>query len=381
MRIELTDKQKEDQKEFRTFTEREIIPHADRFDRDERVPDQLIEMLSRHGYLGAILPPEYGGRGMDMITFGLLNEEIGRGCSSVRSLLTVQNMVAHTILKWGTTAQKETWLAKLADGSRIAAFALTEPFVGSDAKSVETTAVRSRGVYTLNGRKKWITYGQIADLILVFAQCDDRPTAYLVEKDRPGITLTPIEGILGTRASMLAEIDLNDCSVPEENLLGSVGFGFLSVASSALDMGRYTVAWGCVGIARACLEASINYSNERKQFGTHLKDHQLIRQMITDMITNVKAARLLCLRAGYLKDAGDPGAVLETLIAKYFSSTMVNKIASDAVQIHGASGVSGERSVERYLRDAKVMEIIEGTSQIHQIIIAKYGFDDMVSPI
>jgi glutaryl-CoA dehydrogenase (non-decarboxylating) len=371
MRIELTPRQEEHLAEFKAFTDEEIVPHAGQFDREERVPPALIQKLAQKKYLGAILPQDVGGLGADMITFGLLNEEIGRGCSSVRSLLTVHSMVAHAILRWGSQRQKETWLPELAAGKVIGAFALTEPGVGSDAQSVETTATERGDGYVLNGQKKWITYGQIADLLLVFARCEGKPVAFLVERDRPGLTTEPIRGLLGARASMLALVRLDACHVPRENRVGGVGFGFAAVASSCLDVGRYSVAWGCVGIGQACLEASLRYASQRKQFGVYLQDHQLIRQMLTKMIVNVKAARLLCRHAGHLKDVGDPDATLETLAAKYFASTMATQVASDAVQIHGANGCSSEYPVQRYLRDAKIMEIIEGSTQIQEIVIAK----------
>ncbi|ARV60171.1 acyl-CoA dehydrogenase [Nostocales cyanobacterium HT-58-2] len=376
MRIELTAQQKDAQSEFRAFVNEEIVPHANCYEKEERTPSKLIEQLAHKGYLSAVLPKEFGGKGMDMITFGLLNEEIGRGCSSLRSLLTVHSMVAHALCKWGNKSQKEYWLPKLASGEVIAAFALSEPNVGSDAKSIETTAILSGDSYILNGHKKWITYGQIADVFLVFAQCAGKPSAFLVEKNNPGLSIKPISGMLGVRASMLAQLNFQDCRIPQENLVGRLGFGFSYIASSALDYGRYSVAWGSVGIAQACLEASIQYTGERKQFGVYLKEHQLIRQMITQMIANVKAARLLCYQAGYLKEIGDPNSIIETSIAKYFASTTATKVANDAVQIHGANGCSSEYSVARYLRDAKIMEIIEGSTQIQQITIADYGYQE-----
>jgi len=374
MKIELNAQQKKDQATFRVFVSEEIVPHAERYDQEEHIPSELIAKLAQRGYLGATLPEEYGGRGMDMITYGLLNEELGRGCSSVRSLVTVQNMVAQTILKWGSRHQKELWLDKIASGDVIAAFALTEPEVGSDAKNIETTATPAGDSYIINGHKKWITFGQIADLFLVFGQCDGKSCAFLIEKDAPGLSMEPIFGMLGVRASMLAELHLSDCQIPRENLVGGVGFGFVPVALFALDLGRYGIAWGCVGIAQACLEACIHYTSQRKQFGVYLKEHQLIQQMITDMIVNVKAARLLCYQAGYLQELGDPNSIMEIMIAKYFASTMAIQAANDAVQIHGAIGCSSAHAVQRCLRDAKVMEIIEGTTQIHQIKIAEFGY-------
>ncbi|MBW4556590.1 MAG: acyl-CoA dehydrogenase family protein [Trichormus sp. ATA11-4-KO1] len=379
MKIELTAQQKDAQAEFRAFVNAEIFPYANQYDQAEYTPPQLIEKFAEQGYLGAILPKKFGGKSIDIITYGLLNEEVGRGCSSLRSLLTVHSMVAYALCKWGTKSQKEYWLPKLAFGEVIAAFALSEPNVGSDAKSIETTATVSGDAYILNGQKKWITYGQIADVFLVFAQCAGKPSAFLVEKNSPGLVIKPISGMLGVKASMLAELHFQDCRIPQENLVGKLGFGFAYVAASALSYGRYSVAWGAVGIAQACLEACIQYTSERQQFGVYLKEHQLIRQMITEMIANVKAARLLCYQAGYLKEIGDRTSISETSIAKYFASTTATKIANDAVQIHGANGCTNEYSVARYLRDAKIMEIIEGSTQIQQITIADYGYQEYMS--
>lgn len=376
MKLELSSQQKKAQAEFRAFVNEQICPYAGEWDSKEFTPPELIKKIAQRGFLGAILPQEYGGQAMDMITYGILNEEIGRGCSSVRSLLTVHNMVSQAVCKWGNKSQKEYWLPKFVSGETIAAFALSEPNVGSDAKSVETTATLSGNAYILNGQKKWITYGQIADIFLVFAQCEGKPSAFLVEKNSPGFSVKPMSGILGTKASMVAELQFENCHVPLENLVGRLGFGFSYVASSALDYGRYSVAWGCIGIAQACLEACLKYTNERKQFGVYLKEHQLIRQMITRMIANVKAARLLCYQAGYLKDINDANSIIETSIAKYFASTVATKIANDAVQIHGGNGCSSEYPVERYLRDSKIMEIIEGSTQIQEITIAESGYQD-----
>ena len=376
MRIEFTPQQQADRAAFRSFVDAEIAPHADQYDRDERLPAGLIEKFARQGYLGAVLPAEAGGAGMDMMTFGLLNEEIGRGCSSLRSLLTVHSMVARCLLKWGSPQQRERWLAPLASGEAIAAFALTEREAGSDASSVETSAQLDGDEYVLVGEKRWITCGQIADLFLVFARCETGPAAFLVEKERAGLHVKPVFGMLGVRASMLAELQLDRCRIPRQNLVGRAGFGISHLAFSALDYGRYSVAWGCVGIAQACLEACLRYTSERRQFGAYLKDHQLIQRLVTRMVTEVKAARLLCCRAGYLKDAGDPASVTETSIAKYFASQMATRAANDAVQIHGANGCSPDYSVQRYLRDAKIMEIIEGSTQIQEITIAQNSYQE-----
>jgi glutaryl-CoA dehydrogenase (non-decarboxylating) len=375
MKIELSPEQQNDRESFRAFVDTQIVPQADLMDQQEQTPRDLIDDMARRGYLGAVVPKEFGGAGRDAITCGVLYEEIGRGCSSLRSLLTVHHMVATAILKWGSKIQKEYLLPRLATGATIAAFALTEPEAGSDAASVQTTATLEGDSYLLNGTKKWITYGQIADLFLVFARCHDKPTAFLVERTRPGFSVQAIKGTLGTRASMLAELRLKDCRIPKDNLVCRVGLGVSHVAATALDLGRYSVACGSVGIAQACLEASLDYTSKRWQFGSYLKDHQLIQQMITGMVTNTKAARLLCYHAGYLRDSRDPRAIMETSIAKYFASTTATRVANDAVQVHGANGCSNDYPVQRYARDARIMEIIEGSTQIQQINIARDAYE------
>lgn len=370
----LSDEQARARGEFRGFVDERVAPFADGFDREERMPRELINEVARRGFLGAALPEAYGGGGMSMVVYGLLHEEIGRGCSSLRSLLTVHGMVAHAVLRWGSKELRARWLPRLAAGELLAAFALTEPGVGSDARAVETSARAAEGGYVLTGCKRWVTFGQVADLFLVFAQCEGRPVALLVERSTPGLSVEPLTGMLGVRASMLAEVRFEGCRVPRENVVGREGFGFSHVASAALDLGRYTVAWGCVGIGQACLEASFDYAGGRRQFGAFLREHQLIRRMLTDMLTGVKAARLLCLRAGALRDAGAPEAIMEASVAKYFASTTAARAASDAVQIQGARGCSGDSSAQRLMRDAKIMEVIEGSTQMQQITIAEYGY-------
>jgi len=377
MHLDLTPAQKTAQAEFRHFVDTEVMPLAQQADLNERTSLALISKLAAKGWLGAILPQHQGGCDMDMITYGLLNEELGRGCSSLRSLLTVHSMVIQAISKWGSAAQKEQWLPVLATGEKLGAFALTEPQAGSDAQAIQTTAIinsNDNNRYQLNGQKKWTTYGQIADVFLVFALCEGKPTAFLVPRETPGFSVKPISGLLGVKASMLAELTFENCSIPAENMIGRVGFGLAWVASAALDYGRYTVAWGCIGIAQGCLEACLSYTQQRQQFGQPLKEHPLIRQMISDMVTQLKAARLLCYQAGYWKQLNAPCSVSEISIAKYFAATMASKVAGDAVQIHGANGCHADWPVERYWRDAKIMEIIEGSNQIHQLSIADYGY-------
>jgi len=377
MQLALSPRERAARAEFRAFAAEWIAPHAGRWDREEAIPPEIPRELAARGYLGALVPEEHGGRGMEMITYGLLTEEIGRACSSVRSLLTVHDMVAHAILRWGSREQRERWLPALARGEVLGALALSEENAGSDAKAVETVAAEDGDGFVLHGHKKWTTFGQIAGLYLAVAQVGGKPTAFLVERGAPGLRVTPIRGMLGTRASLLARLDFDGCRIPRAALLGRVGFGVTHVAAAALEQGRYSVAWGSVGIAQACLDACSAYAAARRQFGAPLAEHQLVRAMLSDMVTGVHAGRLLCCRAGYLRQTGDPGAIAETMIAKYFCGRLAAKAASDAVQIHGANGCSEDYPVARYFRDAKIMEIIEGSNQIQQISISRFDFQEL----
>ncbi|PWW07324.1 hypothetical protein DFQ01_102216 [Paenibacillus cellulosilyticus] len=374
MKIELSDAQQGYKESFRHFADSYIVPYAQRHDAEERISEEVLDRLISAGYLGSMLPTSFGGMGLDMVTVGLLNEEIGRGCSAVRSLLTVHGMAALGILRFGTADMKAQWLPRMASGKAIGAFALSEPEAGSNAAGVKTTATRTAGGFLLNGCKRWITMGQIADLFILFAQLDGKPTAFLVEKaNAEGLTVNKMNGFLGARGSMIAELQLNDVFVPESHLLGKEGIGVSHVALSCLDYGRYTVAWGCIGTAQASLEASLHFAKEREQFGQPIGSNQLIQKMITEMVVTVKSARLLCLQAGYLKDIGDPDSIMETWNAKYFASLAANQVSGHAVQIHGARGCHQDFPVERYFRDAKINEIIEGSSQMHEVMIANHA--------
>jgi glutaryl-CoA dehydrogenase (non-decarboxylating) len=360
---------------FRAVFDSVVASRATEFDREGYVPPDVIAELASRGYLGFVVPTHLGGVGGSMATLGVLHEEAGRACSSVRSLLTVHSMVSYAILRWGNHVQQQNWLPVLANGGMIAAFGLSESGAGSDIGSIETTAVRRDNVYVLNGGKKWTTFGQIADLVLVFAKCEGKHSAFLVERTRPGFSASPISGLLGVRGSMLAELAFEDVEVPLENLVGRPGFGMAAVGATALDLGRYSVACGCVGIIQACVEASVRYASKRRQFDNLLKDHQLIARLVARMATDLKAARRLCERAGALKDAGDPATISETLVAKYFAAGAAMRAAAEAVQIHGANGCSSEYSVERLFRDAKIMEVIEGSSQLQEIMISQHIFN------
>jgi methoxymalonate biosynthesis protein len=355
--------------EFRSFVDKEIAPYAEQFDRTETVPPDVLSKLSERRYWGALLPTDVGGLDMDMATFAALHEEVGRGCSSVRGLLTAHAMVAFAIQKWGTSEQRARWLPVLASGELIAAFALTEPDAGSDVGRIASQAHKEAGGYRITGHKKWITAAQVAGLFLVFARTEQGIAAFLVERETSGLEIVPMYALLGARASMLGEVVLEDCHLTPSALLGPEGFGIGAVVTGALDLGRYSVACGCVGIIGGCLDASSAYASERMSGGEKLRDKQLIRRMISDMVCDLWAARLLCRRAGELKEAGDPGTIGATCMAKYFASEAAARASRNAVQIHGANGCSRRYPVERYFRDAKVMEIIEGSSEIQQLIL------------
>ncbi len=375
MKIELTARQQQRKARFQELADEHIAPVAGDLDRSEAITTDVVRPLARAGLLGSFLPTEYGGRNLDMISYGILHEEIGKACSSTRSLLTVHDMVAEAVFRLGGAKLRREWLPILASGERIGAFALTEPEAGSDAGSIQTTAVQDGDDYILNGRKKWISFAQLADVFLVVARVGHEGPigGFLVPAGTPGLTITPIKGMLGLRAAMLGELNFTDCRISSSSRVGPAKMPSGLVVATALQLGRYSVAWGCVGIGEACLESSFRYSDKREQFGVPISKHQLIRRMLTDMLTDVRAARLLCYEAGYIAQHRRPGAVEATLIAKYFSSRMATRVAGDAVQIHGASGASTEQPVERYFRDARMMEIIEGSTEIQQISIPKYG--------
>jgi glutaryl-CoA dehydrogenase (non-decarboxylating) len=355
---------------FATFAEREVAPHAAAWDHAAETPREAIDALAAAGYLGAVVGADHGGGGMDAVRFGLLNGELGRACSSLRSLLTVHSMLCHAVGRRGGDSLRARWLGRLARGEALGAFALSEPGAGSDPSALETVAEPVDGGYRLHGRKSWVTYGRIADVYLVFARAGGEPLALLVERDRPGVRVEPVE-VTGTRASMVADVVLEGCTVPAENRVGGRGFG-LAVALDALELGRYSVAWGCVGIVQACLDASLAFAAERVQYGSPIGEHQLVQRMLADMATELRAARLLCLSAGTLRDRGDADAGMECFVAKYFASTAATRAALAAVQIHGARGCTPAYPVERYLRDSRVMEIIEGSTQIQQLTIARH---------
>lgn len=373
--FELTPEQKSAQIQFKSWVDEHVAPFADQFDEQQETPAEFIETLAKIGYLGALVPKKYGGSEMDYLTWGLLCEEVGRTNTSLLSLFTVHSMMIQAIVKWGTEDQKNNWLPKLASGEVIGAFGLTEPNVGSDARHIESAATKQDdGSYILNAEKRWISYGSSANLFVIFAHVENQPAAFLVERSMNGFESEPINGMLGFRSANIANITIKDLHVPASHVLGRPGFGFSHIASTALDQGRYCIAWGCVGLAQASLEASMSYAGNRHQFGKPIVEHQLIQEMLTEIIVQTKAARLLCLNAANLKVKGEPALIMETSTAKYFASRVAVMSSNSAVQIHGANGCSADYPVQRYFRDARIMEIIEGSTQMQQIIIARAGF-------
>jgi alkylation response protein AidB-like acyl-CoA dehydrogenase len=345
--------------------------HSKIFDREQRIPRDFFSTLAKNGFLGAGIPKQFGGQQWDELTLGIMHESFAKELCSLANILTVVGMVTKSLIQFGSEIQKQTWLPQIATGKTLPALALTESNIGSDLEHVETQLLEVDGEFILKGGKKYITLGQIADLFLVLANCQGKPTAVLIEKDTPGLIISPMSDFLGLRSNMLAELFFDNCRIPKVNLLGSIGMGFSYIIQTALDEGRYTTAWGCVGLGQACLDAARRYAQERKQFDRPLEEYQLIQKMITEMIVHVKAARELCFYAGELRQKKDPAYIAETLVAKYAASKMAVFVSNHALQVLGAAGFADTYPVERYYRDAKVMEIIEGTSQMHEILIAK----------
>src|SRR5258706_7481715 len=375
MRHLLTDRQEASHKEFTAFAALNVEPFAERWDREQRIPDPVISRLARSGYLGCTLPPQYGGQGWDIVTFGLLNEALGKGSSALTGVLTVQAMVSMALLKWGTKEQKGKWLPPLAKGEMIGAFALTEPGAGSDIQSLATGFTPAGDHFILNGSKKWISCAQIAAVFLVFGNLEKRPVACLVPRDSPGLTVEPIDDLMGFRAAGLAEIHFNDVEVPSANLVGKPGFALSHVAPVGLHYGRISTACSALGLLGGCFEESIARAAVRKVGDRTMGDIGMIRSLIARMGTDLEAARFLCHNACRAEDDHLPEAFEKTLMAKYFTSRAAVRAASDAVQIRGASGCHGSAPVSRYYRDAKIMEIIEGTTQIHEDILGKIFVD------
>ena len=386
MDLELTDEQRLISESARQFCDEEIAPRVRDNDRAGRFDRELASKLGEIGYLGAPVAEEYGGRSLDYLGYGLIVEQVGRVDSSARTVVSVQtSLVCGSIERWGTEEQKREWLPRLCSGQALGCFALTEPDFGSDAASLRTRAKKNDSGWSITGNKMWISMGNVADLALVFAQTDPEKkheglACFLVPTATDGYGSQEIHGKLGLRSSDTAEISLDEVEVPENAMLGEIGDGF-RVAMSALDNGRYSVAAGCVGICEGCVDASVAFAKERKQFGVPIASFQLIQELIADMVVKRDAARMLVWRAGALKDRGVRNTV-ETSIAKYYATEAAVDCANAAIQVHGGSGYVDDYPVERYLRDARVTTLYEGTSQIHKLIIGRdaTGINAMTPP-
>jgi butyryl-CoA dehydrogenase len=375
MDLTLSDEQRLISSTARELADEFIIPRVRESDREQRFDRELAAKLGEMGYLGAPVAERYGGRGLDYASYALIVEQVGRADSSARTVVSVQtSLVAGSIERWGSEEQKQRWLPGLCSAELFGCFGLTEPDTGSDAANLRTRAERIDGGWRISGQKMWISLGSIADVALIFAQTDPERAhrglaCFLVPTETEGFSAQPIHGKLGMRSVDTAEIALDGVEVGDDALLGEAGEGF-KIAMSALDNGRFSVAAGCVGICDGCVEASVAYAKERKQFGVPIARFQLVQAMIAEMIVKRDAARLLVLRAALLKDAGEPNTT-ETSIAKLYATEASVECANTAIQVHGGSGYVDDYPVERYLRDARVTTLYEGTSEIQKLIIGR----------
>jgi alkylation response protein AidB-like acyl-CoA dehydrogenase len=373
MDFALTDEQQLIRETARAFTDKEIVPRAKENARNAHFDTDLVRRIAEQGYLGAIIPREYGGAGLDYLTYGLIVEEVGRGDSAMRTVVSVQtSLVCSSILRWGTEEQKHEYLPKLCSGEWLGCFGLTEPDTGSDAANQRTRARREGDKWIISGAKMWISMGNHAKVALVFAQTDPSLkhrglACFLVDTDQPGFQPTEIHGKMGLHASDTAAISLDDVEATE--MLGEVGDGF-KVAMSALDSGRFSVAAGCVGICQGCVDESVAYAKEREQFDRPIASFQLVQAMLADMRVKADAARMLVWRAGWLKDNGMPNTT-ETSIAKLYATEAAVECANTAIQVHGGAGYVDDHPVERWFRDVRVTTLYEGTSQIQKLIIGR----------
>jgi butyryl-CoA dehydrogenase len=376
MDFELNEAQRLVRDTARQFAAGEIAPYVLAREHDEQFSIDVLRQMARAGLLGGPIPEEYGGGGVDHLSYGLICEEIGKASPSVfTAALTVQiSLVSQTILRWGSEEQKRDLLPRLCSGELISAYALTEPEAGSDPASMQTSARADGDEWVLSGQKMWISNGAVADRIILFAQTDPAKAhrgigAFLVAGDAPGLTRTTIKGKMGLGASNTAQLFLDTVRVPRTHVLGEIGEGF-RIAMSALDNGRFSTAACAVGIAQGCLDACISYATQRRQFGKPIGQHQLVQEIVADMAVETEAARLLVWKVAALKDQGE-SAGRDVSMAKYFASETAVRAARNAIQLHGGVGYVREYPVERYLRDAIALTLYEGTTQVQKLIIGR----------
>jgi len=379
MDFALTEEHRMVQQMVKGFAQKEVAPIIKEYDRKQEMAPFILPRMAELGILGICLPVQYGGQGMDYISLGLACEELEAVDSTLRVVMSVHiGLNSLALLQWGSEEQKERFLVPQSRGEKIACFGLTEPGAGSDVAAIASTAKRSGDSYILNGEKMWISLATKADHALVVARTDPETadpheglSAFMVELDRPGVSCGDIHGKLGVRAGSTGWLSFQDVELPLNNRIGEEGEGF-RIAMSCLDNGRYTVAAGATGLIRASLEASVKYAEERQAFGREIGKFQFIQQKIAHMVQSYESAKLLYLRAGWMKNQGKRNT-RETSLAKWFATDASFEAASEAIQVHGAYGYSDEYDVERYLRNAKGAIIYEGTSEIHQLIQAGYA--------
>lgn len=376
MDFELSDEHRALQQTVRDFCRKEVAPVVAADEKAHRFQRELISQMGQLGFFGCPIPEKYGGNGMGYIAHAITCEEVARVSGSLRAGFNMQTMLtARTLLKFGTERQRQTLIPKLVRAELLGCFALTEPNAGSDAGSLKTTASKKGDYYILNGSKTWITYATVADLGVFFAYTDPSKrykgmSAFLVDMHAPGVSTKLIEDKLGWHACPTGEVFLEDVAVPRENLLQEEGFGF-PIMMMDLDGSRLTAASGALGVCQAFLDESIKYANQREQFGQKIGQFQMIQEMIGRMVVETEAARLLVYRCAAQKDQGKENNTLETSMAKYYACDAASRLADIALQILGAYGYSGEYPVERHLRDAKLYQILEGSANIHKMIIAQ----------
>jgi alkylation response protein AidB-like acyl-CoA dehydrogenase len=373
--FDLSEEERMIQDTAREFAESEIMPVAAEHDAKGEFPADIVKKLGELGFMGMLVPEEYGGAGLTNFCAVLALEEINRACASTGVTMSVQNSLVNSpIIKYGTEDLKQKYLPKLASGEWLGAYALSEADAGTDAASIQCRAVKDGDHFVLNGTKSWITTGAHAHVYIVMAKTDPEKgakgiSAFVVERDTPGFSIGKKEDKLGLRASSTTELVYEDCRVPAANMLGAEGEGF-KIAMATLDGGRIGIGTQAVGIARACLDASVAYAREREQFGRSIGAFQAIQWKIADMATQIDAARLLVYRASRLRDREVPHTK-EAAMAKLFASEVSNRVARDAVQIHGGAGYLKDFPVERYYRDARITEIYEGTSEVQRIVVSR----------
>jgi butyryl-CoA dehydrogenase len=376
MDFDLTSDQKMLQTEVRKFAETELSPVAPDIDKSGEFPWDNLKKMAEMGLLGIIVPEEYGGAGFDFVSLAIAIEEISRACATTGVIVAVNNSLAsYPIMQFGNDAQKKKYLPLLASGEKIGAFGLTEPNAGSDVAAMEATARLDGDHYILNGTKRFITNAGEAGIFVVFASTNRElkhkgVSAFIVERDTPGFSLGKHEDLMGIRATANCELIFEDAKIPKENLLGAENGGF-KICMNTLDVSRIDIGAQAVGIAQGALDEAITYAKERKAFGQPICNFEMVQSMLADMATQIQAARLLVYYAGYCKDKGMPRFSRESAMSKYYASTVAVDVARMAVQIHGGYGYTKDYPIERLYRDAKILELYEGTSEIQKIVIAK----------